>query len=177
MVPHMCLGISARSAQELIQGGKIGYRGIVDPFFKNFFIRPEDQSNKPNVKHLSRSKWEEVLLFFVQFRSLVFTEADWCHMRFVHQKICASNYYLMWHQSTSVSLWPVFVLYWIFPLIFFQVIQFVWDTFLEKKNSARLLMLLLCPIQGPWASSSLYLQVCNKLNIPFPLIEIVFNVF
>ena len=42
------------------------------PSSRNFFLRPEGYSDKPNGQQWSRSMWEEVLLFLVPFRSQIF---------------------------------------------------------------------------------------------------------
>ena len=47
MAPHMQQGVLARSTQGRIQGGaKIGHGG--SPSSRNFFLRPEGYSDKPN---------------------------------------------------------------------------------------------------------------------------------
>ena len=54
---------SAIFAQGWIQGGaKIGQWGVPSP--KDFFVRLEGCSNKPNVWQWSKSIWEEALLFW-----------------------------------------------------------------------------------------------------------------
>ena len=71
MVTHLCLGFSANSAQGWIQGGSIiGQWGVPSP--KDFFFRLECYSNKPNAWQLSKSIWEEALLFLVPFWSQIF---------------------------------------------------------------------------------------------------------
>ena len=68
--PHICIDFWAKSAQGWIQGRAIiGQRRTLFP--KNFF-RPKGYGNKPNAKQLSRSIWEEVLLFLVSLRSQIF---------------------------------------------------------------------------------------------------------
>ena len=68
MVPHLCLGFSANSTRGRIQGGsKIGQWGF--PSQKDFFVRFEGYSNKPNTWQWSKSIWEEALLFLVPFWS------------------------------------------------------------------------------------------------------------
>ena len=80
MASHLCLGFSAKSAQGWIQG-----RAIIGkweaPSGKDFFFRVEGYSNKLNVHLYSNDlkEWEEVLLFLVPFRSLVF-DTFWCHV-------------------------------------------------------------------------------------------------
>ena len=63
MVPHLCLGYSANSAQGWIQGGaKIGQWGVPSP--KDFSFRLESYSNKPNAWQWSKGIWKEALLFW-----------------------------------------------------------------------------------------------------------------
>ena len=49
--------------------GENRWRGA---FSRKYFFRLEGYSNKPNVYQWSRSMWDEVLLFFVPFRSQFF---------------------------------------------------------------------------------------------------------
>ena len=98
MVPYKCCCFSARSAKGRIQGGaKIGHGG--SPSSRNFFFRPDGYSDKPNGKQWSRSMWEEVLLFFVPFRSQifdVFLDSHFCVFlyNFYRFLLCSKELYL-----------------------------------------------------------------------------------
>ena len=72
MVPLLCLGFSANSAQGWIQGwAKIGQWGVPSP--KEFLFRLEGHSNKPNAWQWSKSILEEALLFLVPLWSQCLT--------------------------------------------------------------------------------------------------------
>ena len=58
-VPYMFQGILSKYVQGRIQGGaNIGHGG--SPSSRNFFIRLECYSNKPNANQWSWSMWKEV---------------------------------------------------------------------------------------------------------------------
>ena len=94
------------------------------PSSRNFFFRPEGDSDKPNGQQWSRSMWEEVLLFLVPFRSdlLIYISKNFnlCHnvltirgRTFIfHVYISCDEAFMI--MSKLVDLWP-------WPLIFIWI--------------------------------------------------------
>ena len=71
MVPHLCVGYTARYTQGLIQRVvKIDHGGAPSP--KASFFRLDGYNNKPNVQQCSYGIRKEVLLFCVPFLSKIF---------------------------------------------------------------------------------------------------------
>ena len=66
--------------------GKIWSKGG-PVLYKTFFFRPEGYSNKPIAKQVSRSIWEEVLLFLVSFGIQIF-DAFWRLFGLCHFGVC-----------------------------------------------------------------------------------------